>query len=319
MHRRTSGVCRQKRYRRLRKVIRDDPPPPSEFNGNVPRDLDRITLKALAKQPEARYQTASDMIADLSAAQIEIQKRGSDQTVTRLLSPVSSTQPSSALATLSDIFKRPRLSIGYVAGALVLLLLLGLVAWRLTRARVHAPNPAAQQLYDKAVEAMRESAYFRASKMLQEATIASIEKNVKRDLNPPYIGPLPGAKLRFRESMAQERPSPQQWPHRPYTELLQADLLPPHLANLVIDCMRAYGATTIGVVANVSVARPGARTTAGQLECDRASAHQPAAAPATILFRAGPSCCASIGATVGLGPWPEPALAVGLSCSPLLF
>jgi hypothetical protein len=33
--------------------------------------------------------------------------------------------------------------------------------------------------------------------------------------------------------------------------LLQADILPARLANLVIDCIRAYGATTLGVVANV--------------------------------------------------------------------
>ena len=101
------------------------------------------------------------------------------------------------------------------------------------------------------------------SKVLKDATVSSIEKNIKRELDPPYIGPLPGAKLKFRESMAQERPSPQQWPHRPYTELLQADVLPSNLANLIIDCMRAYGATTIGVVANVSVARPGSRAILG--------------------------------------------------------
>jgi len=105
--------------------------------------------------------------------------------------------------------------------------------------------------------------WLRRSRMLQETTTASIEKSLKRDLKPPYIGPLPGTKLKFREALAQERPSPQQWPHRPYTELLQADMLPPHLANAVIDCMRAYGATTIGVVANVSVARPGARAILG--------------------------------------------------------
>ncbi|HJZ80918.1 MAG TPA: hypothetical protein VKD91_11250, partial [Pyrinomonadaceae bacterium] len=103
----------------------------------------------------------------------------------------------------------------------------------------------------------------RRGRMLREATTSSIEKNIKRDLKPPYIGPLPGTKLRFREALAQERPSPQQWPHRPYAELLQADVLPPHLANTVIDCMRAYGATTIGVVANVSVARPGSRAILG--------------------------------------------------------
>ena len=82
-------------------------------------------------------------------------------------------------------------------------------------------------------------------------------------MKPPYIGPLPGAKLTFRESMAQERPSPQQWPHRPYAELLQADMLPHNLATLVVDCMRGYGATTIGVVANVGLARPGSRAILG--------------------------------------------------------
>jgi hypothetical protein len=105
--------------------------------------------------------------------------------------------------------------------------------------------------------------WLRRSQMLQQATVASMEKNVKRDLKPPYIGPLPGTKLKFRDALAQERPSPQQWPHRPYTELLQADILSPQLANIVIDCMRAYGATTIGVVANVSVARPGSRAILG--------------------------------------------------------
>jgi hypothetical protein len=89
------------------------------------------------------------------------------------------------------------------------------------------------------------------SKTLQAQTIESIEKNIQGDKTPPYIGLFPGATLTFRESLEKERPSPQQWPHRPYAELLQADVLPPRLANQVVDCMRAYGATTLGVVANV--------------------------------------------------------------------
>ena len=55
----------------------------------------------------------------------------------------------------------------------------------------------------------------------------------------------------FRESLEKERPSPQQWAHRAYAELLQPDVLPADLANTVIDCMRAYGGTTLGVVANI--------------------------------------------------------------------
>lgn len=89
------------------------------------------------------------------------------------------------------------------------------------------------------------------SQTLRDRTIESIEKNIQGDKKPPYIGLFPGTTLTFRESLEKERPSPQQWPHRPYAELLQADVLPPRLAHQVVDCMRAYGATTLGVVANV--------------------------------------------------------------------
>ena len=93
--------------------------------------------------------------------------------------------------------------------------------------------------------------WIKRSQTLRAQTVKSIESNIQREKTPPYIGLFPGTTLTFRESLEQERPSPQQWPHRPYAELLQADILPPKLAHLVIDCMRAYGATTMGVVANV--------------------------------------------------------------------
>lgn len=95
------------------------------------------------------------------------------------------------------------------------------------------------------------AAWEKRSKTLQDAVIASMRKNIRNDVTPPYIGLFPDATLMFRESMEKERPSPQQWAHRAYSELLQADVLPGDMANLVIDCMRVYGATTLGVVANV--------------------------------------------------------------------
>lgn len=101
------------------------------------------------------------------------------------------------------------------------------------------------------------------AKQLEDTTVASIEKSTRHDMKPPYVSPLPGTKLTFRESMAQERPSPQQWPHRLYAELVQADVLPPEMANRVIDCMRAYGATTAGVVANVGRPNPNGRAILG--------------------------------------------------------
>lgn len=105
--------------------------------------------------------------------------------------------------------------------------------------------------------------WMKRSKTLQESVIAAMRKNVHQDMKPPYIGTYAGSQGTFWESMQKERPSPQQWPHRGYAELLHADMLPPDLANLVIDCMRAYGATTLGIVANVERPHPEGRDILG--------------------------------------------------------
>jgi hypothetical protein len=117
----------------------------------------------------------------------------------------------------------------------------------------------------KADPAMEKTAagWLMHSRSLEDSVVASIRQNVRRDMSPPYIGPLPGTKLTIRESLATEHPSPQQWAHRVYAELLQADVLPPDLANLVIDSMRANGATTMGVVANVVRPNPESRNILG--------------------------------------------------------
>jgi len=44
--------------------VREDPRAPSELNPEVPRDVDAIVLKALAKNPMNRYQSAQEMRAD---------------------------------------------------------------------------------------------------------------------------------------------------------------------------------------------------------------------------------------------------------------
>ena len=105
--------------------------------------------------------------------------------------------------------------------------------------------------------------WLQRGKVLRDTVVASIRKNIRSDLNPPYVPLLPGSRLTFRESMATERPSPQEWPQRPYTELLHADILPPDLAGMTIDTMRAYGATTMGVVAAVGRPRPNGRDILG--------------------------------------------------------
>ena len=49
-------------------IIHVTPERPSKINPQVTPELDRITLKALEKNVEARYQTAAEMLKDLKAA-----------------------------------------------------------------------------------------------------------------------------------------------------------------------------------------------------------------------------------------------------------
>src|SRR5262249_22211965 len=43
----------------------DDPRPPRRVNERIPRDLETVCLKAMAKAPARRYQTAAEFAADL--------------------------------------------------------------------------------------------------------------------------------------------------------------------------------------------------------------------------------------------------------------
>jgi eukaryotic-like serine/threonine-protein kinase len=49
----------------LRQIALDEPIPPSRFNPAVPRDLETIILKAMAKDPASRYATAQELSEDL--------------------------------------------------------------------------------------------------------------------------------------------------------------------------------------------------------------------------------------------------------------
>jgi beta-lactam-binding protein with PASTA domain/tRNA A-37 threonylcarbamoyl transferase component Bud32 len=47
------------------KHVREDPSPPSQVNPDVPRELDAIVMKALAKNPDNRYSSAMELKQDL--------------------------------------------------------------------------------------------------------------------------------------------------------------------------------------------------------------------------------------------------------------
>lgn len=151
------------------KIIRDDPAPPSSINSDVSEAVDRIVLKALAKKPIDRYQSADEMAEDLADVRSGFAATAEMRVIPRLTSHASGEQPTGALATLSDIFRRPRISVGYVIAGVVAVLLLGILGWWLTRPTVHQPTPEARLLYDRGVNAMREGAFFKSKKLLEQA------------------------------------------------------------------------------------------------------------------------------------------------------
>ena len=109
-------------------IIHVSPPPPSSINSRVPPELDRITLKALEKKVEARYQTAAELLQDLRAARTALSGTAETHRTQRLQQ--SRVTHSSALKSISDTLRRPRVSIGVF---LIGMTFLSLTLWLLFR------------------------------------------------------------------------------------------------------------------------------------------------------------------------------------------
>ena len=107
------------------KHVREQPQPPSARNREVPRSLDAITMKALAKNPDNRYSSASDMNDDL-------QRFLSGQRV--LATPLMATETmvqrpvggTAVMTTADDEDEGARRGLWYALLTLLILALLGI-------------------------------------------------------------------------------------------------------------------------------------------------------------------------------------------------
>ena len=154
-------------------VIHVNPPPPSTINRNIPAALDRITMKALEKNVESRYQSAEEMLKDLRALSPALGGEGHRTlALDARNTPLSQSTETGALATLTQTLKRPRLSLGTFIVAIVLS---GGAVWAAIHwwpHSLHQPTAAAKEWYDKGTDALRNGAYYQASKVLEQAVKA---------------------------------------------------------------------------------------------------------------------------------------------------
>lgn len=147
------------------KVIRDDPQPPSCSNPVVPVELDRIILKALAKRPEERYQSAGELLGDLRAVSATLD--GEALVPPRPLSG-SGMYRAPGQVSITDMLRRPR----YLAAVFIGALVLGILPWVAHLWRSSVPlwkSPEAEKRYAEGVGALRDGTYNKARKLFADA------------------------------------------------------------------------------------------------------------------------------------------------------
>ena len=157
-------------------VIHVNPPPPSKVSTGIPTELDRITMKALEKKVESRYQTAQEMLKDLRGVLPALSSSHVPKAISRSTSPTVPLR-TSALITLTETLRRPRVSLGTLALAvLAVVVVIAGIFW-VTRPTPYNPNPVALDWYNKGTEHLRNGLFLQARLAFEEA--------VKADPNYP--------------------------------------------------------------------------------------------------------------------------------------
>jgi eukaryotic-like serine/threonine-protein kinase len=135
--------------------VREDPTPPRALNPDVPVPLERVCLKAMAKRPEDRYQTAAEMQRDLERVRVgepvtvavplpsqqttQALGAGGYGEATNVLGGGGGVAGNRAMRYAEDAAEPRGSSVGWVLGAILALVAVGLAAFFITRA-VTSPN-----------------------------------------------------------------------------------------------------------------------------------------------------------------------------------
>lgn len=129
------------------KHVREEPTPPSSVNADIPAALDAIVMKALAKNPDNRYQTAREMRDDLQRF-----LAGEEIHATPLLAGTTTVAPAAASGTqvirrdeeewVDEPEPETRKAGMYVVAALLILGVFALLAYLLANNLLGEDDPA---------------------------------------------------------------------------------------------------------------------------------------------------------------------------------
>jgi serine/threonine protein kinase len=123
-------------------ILEKDPVPLTQFTArNAPEELQRIVSKALAKDPDERYQTAKDMLIDLRNLKKQVD---AEAEIERTSSPTTPRTTVATDQTPREPQKKRVLVYALIAMAVVTAAIFGINVWRSSRARTNvAATPAA--------------------------------------------------------------------------------------------------------------------------------------------------------------------------------
>ncbi len=146
------------------KVLQVEPRKPSHLNPGIPHGLEQIILKAMAKDADARYQSATQMLEDLKRL------RSSLSSVTAVFPSVTHESSGTVIASepigFQQLLRSRKVQIALAA---IVVLVLGWIAFKLWRPAPYQVNSAAKLYFDEGVKAIHLGTYFQASKALKQA------------------------------------------------------------------------------------------------------------------------------------------------------
>jgi len=133
----------------MRKVLEEDPLPPSRFNVQIPGAMDAVVRKALAKKPDERFQSAEEFAAALDAAAHADREHSGETTMAPPsksmaggLAGAGAPGAGKVAGSAAAAPKSQRAALAVVAAVVVVVI--GVAVWFVAQRRADAPDKVVQ-------------------------------------------------------------------------------------------------------------------------------------------------------------------------------